>query len=165
MSMIYTITIIMGHLENLSVRLEIDISTGDQVTPKELSYDYPMLFENKKIHIYSYNIETILSEKIETILRRGVYNSRMKDYYDVNMFLTRLVDEINIDDFKLAIANTFTKTGARIIPIIEITVAITDTVLIKLPSIIYALIEQINNITNNPLIIKRLFLFFNVNNK
>lgn len=100
---------LMGHLENLSVRLEIDISTGDQVTPKELSYDYPMLFENKKIHIYSYNIETILSEKIETILRRGVYNSRMKDYYDVNMFLTRLVDEINIDDFKLAIANTFTK--------------------------------------------------------
>jgi len=100
---------LMGHLENLNVRLEIDISTGDQVTPKELSYDYPMLFEDKKIHIYSYNIETILSEKIETILRRGVYNSRMKDYYDVHMFLTKLKDEINIENFKSAITNTFTK--------------------------------------------------------
>ncbi len=68
-----------------------------------------MLFEDKKIHIYSYNIETILSEKIETILRRGVYNSRMKDYYDVHMFLTKLKDEINIENFKSAITNTFTK--------------------------------------------------------
>jgi hypothetical protein len=100
---------LIGHLENLSVRLEIDISTGDQVTPKELKYDYPMLFENKKIHIYSYNIETILAEKIETILRRGIYNSRMKDYYDVYVILSKLKDKININNFKLAVTNTFTK--------------------------------------------------------
>lgn len=100
---------LIGHLENLSVRLEIDISTGDQVTPKELKYDYPMLFESKKIHIYSYNIETILAEKIETILRRGIYNSRMKDYYDAYIVLSKLKDKININNFKLAVTNTFTK--------------------------------------------------------
>ncbi len=59
---------IVGKKENLKVNLEIDISTGDKVTPRELKYHYPLLFEDKTIIINSYNIETILSEKIETIL-------------------------------------------------------------------------------------------------
>lgn len=57
--------------------------------------------------ISSYNIETILAEKIETILRRGKFNSRMKDYYDVYYFLTRLKNDINIEVLKDAIINTF----------------------------------------------------------
>ncbi|MBO5349917.1 MAG: nucleotidyl transferase AbiEii/AbiGii toxin family protein [Clostridia bacterium] len=97
---------IVGKLENLKVALEIDISTGDEITPRELKYEYPSLFEDKKIFIDTYNIETILAEKIETILRRGKYNARMKDYYDVYFFLTKLKSEINLLIFKKAINNT-----------------------------------------------------------
>ncbi len=98
---------LIGKLENLKVNLEIDISTGDEITPKELKYTYNLIFENKEILIDTYNIETILSEKIETILRRGQYNARMKDYYDVYFFLTKLKDEVDIDILKRAIKNTF----------------------------------------------------------
>ena len=70
---------IIGKLDNLKVKLEIDISTGDEVTPRELKFEYISIFDNKKIIIDSYNIETILAEKIETILRKGKYNARMKE--------------------------------------------------------------------------------------
>ena len=97
---------LIGKLENLKVNLEIDISTGDEITPKELKYEYNSLFEDKKIYIDSYNLETILAEKIETILRRTLYNGRMKDFYDVYIFLTKLRNEINISNFKKAFEKT-----------------------------------------------------------
>lgn len=100
---------ITGRVNSTKVNLEIDISTGDKVTPKELKFKYPLLFEDRSILINSYNIETILAEKIETVLRRGKYNSRMKDYYDIYFFLTKLRNEIDIKILKDAIDNTFTK--------------------------------------------------------
>lgn len=100
---------ITGRVNNTKVNLEIDISTGDKITPKELKFKYPLLFESRSILINSYNIETILAEKIETVLRRGKYNSRMKDYYDIYFFLTKLRNEIDINILKDAINNTFTK--------------------------------------------------------
>ena len=100
---------IIGKLDNLKVELEIDISTGDEVTPRELKFEYISIFDNKKIIIDSYNIETILAEKIETILRRGKYNARMKDYYDVYFFLNNMKDEINNADFRSALNNTLIK--------------------------------------------------------
>ena len=103
---------LVGKLENLKVSLEIDISTGDEITPKELNFEYISIFDNKKIYIGTYNIETILSEKIETILRRGKYNTRMKDYYDVYFFLTKLKNEINLEIFKQALNNTLRKREA-----------------------------------------------------
>lgn len=103
---------IVGRKDSLKVNLEIDISTGDKVTPRELKYDYPLLFENKTILINSYNVETILSEKIETILKRGKFNSRMKDFYDVYFFINNLRNEIDIDILREAIENTFTKRNS-----------------------------------------------------
>ena len=103
---------LVGRLENLKVALEIDISTGDEITPKELNFEYTSIFDNKKIYIGTYNIETILSEKVETILRRGKYNTRMKDYYDVYFFLTKLKNEINLEIFKQALNNTLRKREA-----------------------------------------------------
>lgn len=100
---------LIGKLENLKINLDIDISTGDTVVPRELEYSYPSLFEDKKILIYTYNVETIISEKIETILRRGQYNSRMKDYYDIHMFLSKFKDNIDIDILRLSIKHTFNK--------------------------------------------------------
>ena len=103
---------ITGRINNTKVNLEIDISTGDKVTPKELKFKYPLLFENRSILINSYNIETILAEKIETVLRRGKYNSRMKDYYDIYLFLTKLKNDIDINILKEAINSTFTKRNS-----------------------------------------------------
>lgn len=103
---------IVGRKDNLKVNLEIDISTGDKVTPRELKYKFPLLFEDKTILINSYNIPTILSEKIETILRRGKFNSRMKDFYDVYFFLSDMKNEIDINILKEAIKNTFVKREA-----------------------------------------------------
>ena len=103
---------IIGKIDNTKINLEIDISTGDKVTPRELKFKYHLLFEDRSILISSYNIETILAEKIETILRRGKYNSRMKDYYDIYFFLTKLKNDINMKILKEAINNTFTKRGS-----------------------------------------------------
>lgn len=103
---------ITGRINNTKVNLEIDISTGDKATPKELKFKYPLLFENRSILINSYNIETILAEKIETVLRRGKYNSRMKDYYDIYLFLTKLKNDIDINILKEAINSTFTKRNS-----------------------------------------------------
>ena len=103
---------LVGRLENLKVSLEIDISTGDEITPKELNFEYISIFDNKKINIGTYNIETILSEKIETIFSRDKYNTRMKDYYDVYFFLMKLKKDINIKIFKQALNNTLRKREA-----------------------------------------------------
>ena len=100
---------IVGRLQNLKVNLEIDISTGDKITPRELKYKYPLIFNNKSILINTYNIETLVSEKIETILRRGIYNSRMKDFYDIYLFINKLVDDINYNNLLVAMKNTFKK--------------------------------------------------------
>lgn len=98
---------IVGRVNNLKVNFEIDISTGDKITPRELKFKYPLLFEERSILISSYTLETILAEKIETILRRGNFNSRMKDYYDVYYFLTKIKDSIDINLLKSAVSNTF----------------------------------------------------------
>lgn len=95
---------IVGKLQSLKVNLEIDISTGDKVTPRELKYKYPLIFEDRTIMISSYNVETIL--------RRGVFNSRMKDFYDIYYFLTKLRKEIDINILKEAVGNTFTKRNS-----------------------------------------------------
>lgn len=97
---------ILAKMENLKIKIDLDISTGDEVTPRELNYKYKSIFEEKEFLIYSYNAETIFSEKIETILRRGLYNSRMKDFYDIYMFLQNKKTLINVEMFEIAFLNT-----------------------------------------------------------
>ena len=67
-------------LEGLVVPIKIDISTGDVITPSEIKYEYPLLLEERTIQLWSYNLETLLAEKIQTILSRGVLNTRMRDF-------------------------------------------------------------------------------------
>ena len=100
---------IVGRINNTKINLEIDISTGDEITPREMKFKYPLLFSNKSILISSYNLETLLSEKIETILRRGKHNSRMKDFYDIYYFTSKLNKDIDANTLKKAINNTFSK--------------------------------------------------------
>ncbi len=65
--------------------MQIDITTGDAITPKEVLYLFKMIFEEGTIGVWSYNIETVLAEKVETIIRRGELNTRPRDFYDVYM--------------------------------------------------------------------------------
>lgn len=74
--------------DTIKANIKIDITIGDKVTPKEVLYHYQTFFENRSFDIWAYNVETILAEKIETILSRGSLNTRPKDFYDV-VILTR----------------------------------------------------------------------------
>lgn len=96
-------------LENLIVPIKIDISTGDVITPREIRYEYPLLLEDKSIQLWSYNLETILAEKIQTILSRGLLNTRMRDFYDVTTLFDRYNNQINYNDLLLAFDKTCSK--------------------------------------------------------
>lgn len=98
---------LLAQFENLRVNLSIDIATGDLITPKEIEYDYKMMFENKNLKIMTYNIETIIAEKFQTIISRGILNSRMKDYYDLYYLIT--YKEYSKKNLRLAIEKTFNK--------------------------------------------------------
>lgn len=95
--------------ETVVVPLKIDISTGDVITPKEVIYSFDLLFENRKIEILAYNLETVLAEKFETIISRGVFNTRARDFYDVYILTTLQEKNINKDDFKSALTSTAIK--------------------------------------------------------
>jgi len=69
--------------DTLAVPIKVDLTSGDRITPHVIEYKYKLLMEERWISIYSYNLETILAEKIETVLFRGVLNTRSKDFYDI----------------------------------------------------------------------------------
>lgn len=88
------------------VPFKIDISTGDAVTPKEIEYKYSLLLESRDISLWSYNIETILAEKIDTIIYKSVLNTRMRDFYDIYILKIKYDKIINYDIFKKAFIST-----------------------------------------------------------
>ena len=63
--------------------LKIDISTGDVITPREIKYNFNLMLENRTIEVWAYNLETVLAEKLETVVSRNVTNTRMRDFYDI----------------------------------------------------------------------------------
>ncbi len=63
--------------------LKIDISTGDAITPREVRYSFKLMLEDRSIDIWAYNLETVLAEKLETIITRTTTNTRMRDFYDI----------------------------------------------------------------------------------
>ena len=84
--------------------LKIDITTGDVITPQEVEYSYPLMFENRNINILAYNLETILAEKLETIIARGITNTRMKDFYDI--YILTNTKELDEGTFRIALKKT-----------------------------------------------------------
>ncbi len=84
----------------------IDITTGDVITYKEVEFNYTTLFDNDTINIMTYNYETIIAEKFESIISRNIDNSRMKDYYDLYMFVNLKWNDINKETLRKAIINT-----------------------------------------------------------
>lgn len=94
-------------LDKTRQTLKIDITTGDFITPKEVTYNFKLLFENRSINILAYTIETVLAEKFETTITRGITNSRMRDFYDI--YILTKTQDINIAIFREALKKTVEK--------------------------------------------------------
>lgn len=98
---------INAYLNKLRANLQIDVATGDIITPKAIEYKYKCLFDDKYLDLITYNLETVLAEKFNSVISIGVLNSRMKDYYDIYYLLTSKSNEIDKKILKQAIINTF----------------------------------------------------------
>ena len=100
-----------ANVGKLITPLKIDISTGDVITPRAIEFNYDLLLEDRSISLWSYNLETILAEKLQTVLARGILNTRMRDFYDIRMLLDTYEDKVNKAVLKDAFAATCKKRG------------------------------------------------------
>ena len=99
-------------LDTMKTPLKIDISTDDVITPKEMHYEYRLMFEERSIPLLAYNLETVLAEKMETILSRGTLNSRLWDYYDLMILIVVKSEAINYADLAKALDATSKKRNS-----------------------------------------------------
>lgn len=102
-----------GNYPPMAVPLKIDITTGDKITPREMVYSFNLMFEERSINVLAYTVETILAEKLETIISRGDQNTRPRDFYDV--YILNMLQKQNIDNgiLKDAFAATVKKRGTE----------------------------------------------------
>lgn len=100
-----------ANVGRLITPLKIDISTGDVITPRAIEFNYDLLLEDRSISLWSYNLETILAEKLQMVLARGILNTRMRDFYDIRMLLDTYEDKVNKAVLKDAFAATCKKRG------------------------------------------------------
>ena len=98
-------------LERIRTPMKIDFSTNDIITPSEISYSFKLLFEDRSIPILAYNLETVLAEKMQTVIARGVANTRMRDFYDIHALLSAFAQRIGHETLRNAFSNTSTKRG------------------------------------------------------
>ncbi len=99
-------------LDTMKTPLKIDISTDDVIMPKEVHYEYKLMFEERSIPLLAYNLETVLAEKMETIISRGTLNTRMRDYYDLMILNVVKSDAINYADLAKALEATSRKRNS-----------------------------------------------------
>ena len=97
---------IRAELERMRQEFKIDVSTGDVITPDAVMYPYKLMFEERTIPLYTYNIETLLAEKLETLMARGTANTRMRDFYDIHVILEKEVASIDFGNLKKAFLAT-----------------------------------------------------------
>ena len=100
---------IKGTFYKIRTNFFIEITTGDIITPREIKYKYSSIFEDKKINIMAYTIETIIAEKFESIISKNITTTRAKDFYDLYMLIDNHKDEIDNSVLKRAVINTFNK--------------------------------------------------------
>jgi predicted nucleotidyltransferase component of viral defense system len=93
--------------------LKLDISTGDAITPKEVRYSFKLMLEDRSIEVWAYNLETVLAEKLETIITRTTTNTRMRDFYDIHILLQLHGSVIVPGDLHQALAATARKRGTE----------------------------------------------------
>ena len=98
-----------ANYQPMAVPLKLDITTGDKITPKEIKYEYKLMMEDRTIRVLAYNLETILAEKLETVISRGDQNTRPRDYYDIYILTGLQEKNIDMNSLSLAIGNTAKK--------------------------------------------------------
>ena len=106
----FTMNAVMG---KLVTPMKIDISTGDVITPRAIEYNYKLLLDDRSISLWSYNLETILAEKLQTVLARGLLNTRMRDFYDIKTLLSIYEQDIDVDVLKMAFEATCKKRSTE----------------------------------------------------
>jgi len=97
---------IYADFERIHEVITIDVTTGDIITPKEIDFNFRKTFSDEKIELLSYPLETVLAEKLETILSRGIATTRPRDLYDVHVLSKIKSDHINLQTLKIALQNT-----------------------------------------------------------
>ena len=101
-----------AYLDGSVTPLKLDISTGDIITPCEILFSYKLMFEDRDIAIMAYPIETVLAEKIETMIARSVTNTRMRDFYDIHVLLNTQEQAVDQAVLSKALAATSGKRGS-----------------------------------------------------
>ena len=96
----------------LDAPIKIDITTGDKIVPGQTVYAYPLMFDEGWVRVLSYPIETVLAEKFETVVSRGVANTRGRDFYDIHALLRMKRDVIDEKTLAMAVAATAEKRGS-----------------------------------------------------
>lgn len=104
---------VKGTFDKIRTNFFIEITTGDIITPREIRYKYKSIFEDKKINIMAYTIETIIAEKFESIISKNITTTRAKDFYDLYMLMNKHKNDINNKDLVKAIENTFNKRNTE----------------------------------------------------
>lgn len=97
----------------ISVPLTVDVTTGDEITPREIEYTYSLLFDDRSINVIAYNLETVLAEKIETVLSRGIANTRTRDYYDIYILYILRKEQCDYKVLLKALNKTTEKRGSH----------------------------------------------------
>jgi len=101
--------ILEASLDNLRQVIKIDISTNDVIIPSAIVYQYRLMFEDRNISLKAYNLETLLGEKIETVISRGTANTRMRDFYDIHTISTHKTERIDYEILHKALLTTSKK--------------------------------------------------------
>ena len=99
--------------DTLNEVIFIDVTTGDKITPREISYSMPSLFTNQTIDVWTYNLETVFAEKLETIISRGVASTRPRDRYDLFILFKLRKNQIDFTILKRAVENTSEKRNSK----------------------------------------------------
>lgn len=104
---------ILSKLGNNKTYIAVELTTGDLITPKEMQYNYNCIFEDKTIPIMSYTLETVLAEKFQTIITRGLLNTRLKDFYDVYVLINTKINDLDRSNLIKAIKNIFKRRETK----------------------------------------------------
>lgn len=99
----------------MEVPLKLDITTGDKITPKEIEYQFKLLLEDRRISVLAYNLETIMAEKLETVISRGDQNTRPRDYDDIYILAKLQYSNIGSNALKAALDATTEKRGSSVV--------------------------------------------------
>ena len=105
-------TFFVAHYGKIANKMKVDITTGDEITPGVIRYSYETILDDDKIDIMAYNMETIMAEKFETVIRRNIGTSRARDFYDLYMFYNLYRGSINFEILKIAVERTAQKRGS-----------------------------------------------------